>query len=197
MYFSRWNPHMLVSPLLVERFNRDQDLSKLINCLKYSNIDFGSLARQLPGEHAPLAGHHLQLCAHPNALHQGGRPSAGHRGHIPSGIDGNINCQQLFSTIYGHFQSNLIPVDEHVIRLCYGQIAMEFMLLNDNQVAVRDSTVGGWQFSRGIFAFLSRHITSFDQFPLFSLRHFGLLLGPNFGRLLARLSSAATTSTWK
>uniref|UniRef100_A0A915M3U7 Galectin n=1 Tax=Meloidogyne javanica TaxID=6303 RepID=A0A915M3U7_MELJA len=38
---------------------------------------------------------------------------------------------------------HLTPVDEYCIRLSYGsQFSMEFLLLQDNQVAVRDCSAG-------------------------------------------------------
>uniref|UniRef100_A0A914L8C1 Mediator of RNA polymerase II transcription subunit 14 RM6 domain-containing protein n=1 Tax=Meloidogyne incognita TaxID=6306 RepID=A0A914L8C1_MELIC len=107
----RWNPHVLVSQLLIERFKKERDLVWLVNYLVNSHRSL-SIIHQFVKTQIRSTKINSQIL----------------------GTEANFPAEMMF---------HLTPVDEYCIRLSYGsQFSMEFLLLQDNQVAVRDCSAG-------------------------------------------------------
>uniref|UniRef100_A0A915LKP3 Mediator of RNA polymerase II transcription subunit 14 RM6 domain-containing protein n=1 Tax=Meloidogyne javanica TaxID=6303 RepID=A0A915LKP3_MELJA len=103
----RWNPHVIVSQLLIDRFKKERDLVWLVNYLVNTHRSL-SIIHQFVKTQIRSTKINSQIL----------------------GTEANFPAEMMF---------HLTPVDEYCIRLSYGsQISMEFLLLQDNQVAVRD-----------------------------------------------------------
>uniref|UniRef100_A0A915E459 Uncharacterized protein n=1 Tax=Ditylenchus dipsaci TaxID=166011 RepID=A0A915E459_9BILA len=85
----RWNPHICVAHHLAEKFNRDKDLSQLVQYLISTSESLESIY--------------------------------------------NFNA-----AVPVELQSNLTMLNDTTLRLTYGGTHLEFLLLSDNQVAIRD-----------------------------------------------------------
>ncbi|KAL3106136.1 hypothetical protein niasHT_016823 [Heterodera trifolii] len=107
----RWNPHVLVTQSLTERFNRDKDLTWLVNYLINT---------------------HRSLCS----IYDFARTQM-HSTKTAAQVHGTE------AAFPAELMCHLSALDESTIRLSYGsRLAMEFLLLEDNRVAVRDCSVG-------------------------------------------------------
>uniref|UniRef100_A0AC34QYC4 Mediator of RNA polymerase II transcription subunit 14 n=1 Tax=Panagrolaimus sp. JU765 TaxID=591449 RepID=A0AC34QYC4_9BILA len=107
-YEKKMNPHLLIQPFLLEKFNADKDLIHLVNFMINTTISLECLTRLPNVRMRSFKAYHLMT-----------------QNDQPNGFPVN-------------YEVFIVPVRDSVIRIFAGPVHLEFLLLNENAVTIKD-----------------------------------------------------------